>query len=290
MAIILALIILLSAGVSVGAQNALPGDLLYPVKTNINEKIEDAFAIGDEADARLAANLAVERLKEAEALAAKGRLDARAKAEVEDGFEKETKRANAEIENLKSKNKSDIAAKISTQLNASLSEHGRILGEMRNTNEEAKIEIEDILGKVRVKIEHASSTERGELKDDDDFFDDNDEREDRGGNESTVENEIESNITTDNGKLELEVKNNEVEIYGKLTRANPCIEWNIKTSANANPASELTFDITKRSTAEMCVQVLGTPQEIKAKENIAKNAKVTVKFEGKIVFSGNINK
>ena len=78
------LIIALSAGggVSVAAQKALPQDILYPIKININEKVRSALAFSSEAKAKIEVELAEKRIEEAEQLATEGRLNSAAQAQV----------------------------------------------------------------------------------------------------------------------------------------------------------------------------------------------------------------
>ena len=55
------------------------------------------------------------------------------------------------------------------------------------------------------------------------------------------------------------------------------------------PSSSITFNITKRSTAEVCIQVLGEPQEVEVKiSNVGANAAITVKIDGKVVSSARL--
>ncbi len=75
MTITLLIALLLGGSVSYAAEGALPGDTLYAVKTEINENIRHALALSPEAEARLEAQLARERLVEAEALKERGELD-----------------------------------------------------------------------------------------------------------------------------------------------------------------------------------------------------------------------
>ena len=69
------LVVLVSSGTVSAAQGALPGDLLYPVKVSINEKVEVALAPTPAAKAEVQARLADRRVEEAQTLAAQGRLD-----------------------------------------------------------------------------------------------------------------------------------------------------------------------------------------------------------------------
>jgi len=75
-AAIIAIVLLAGGGTSFAAEAAVPGDFLYPVKTEVNENIKSAFAISAEAEAKLQARLAEERLEEAEELSARGELTA----------------------------------------------------------------------------------------------------------------------------------------------------------------------------------------------------------------------
>jgi hypothetical protein len=67
---------------SFAAQNSIPGDLLYPIKTNVNENVRAALAIGADSEARLQADILKERLEETQKLAARGELKGEVAADV----------------------------------------------------------------------------------------------------------------------------------------------------------------------------------------------------------------
>lgn len=90
MTIVLIIAILLG-GASFSAENALPGDALYPVKVSINEEVKSALSFSAEAKARYEAKRAEKRLDEAEKLAAEGRLNTEARAEIASRFEAHAK-------------------------------------------------------------------------------------------------------------------------------------------------------------------------------------------------------
>lgn len=81
-ALVIAALTLGGGGTVLAAQHSIPGDTLYPVKISVNESVRAAFAVGANAEARLAADLLAERVEEAQALAGEGRLDAEAEARV----------------------------------------------------------------------------------------------------------------------------------------------------------------------------------------------------------------
>lgn len=68
------LVITGTGGTLYAAEDALPGDILYGVKTGIAEPLSGALAISEEAEVRWHEEVATERLSEAEALAEQGRL------------------------------------------------------------------------------------------------------------------------------------------------------------------------------------------------------------------------
>jgi len=71
----LALILVVgSGGTAFAAEGTLPGDFLYPVKVSIVEPVQGALQVSDTAKARWNAQIATERLNEAQALAARGTL------------------------------------------------------------------------------------------------------------------------------------------------------------------------------------------------------------------------
>ncbi len=80
------IVALLTGGVTYAAKDTLPGDSLYPIKINVNEKVQSTLAFGGEAKAKVEAKHAVNRLEEAEALAFKGSLDGETEAELQARF------------------------------------------------------------------------------------------------------------------------------------------------------------------------------------------------------------
>lgn len=69
-------------GSSLAAQNALPGDFLYPVKVHVNENVRGAFALDADTKATLQLALLEERLEEAKELSASGKLHGEVEADV----------------------------------------------------------------------------------------------------------------------------------------------------------------------------------------------------------------
>lgn len=71
-------VLLVFGGVAYAAEDALPGEALYAVKTEFNERVREGIARSPEAKARWYAEAAERRAVEAEALAVRGELSAQA--------------------------------------------------------------------------------------------------------------------------------------------------------------------------------------------------------------------
>ena len=81
----LALLVLTGgSGASAAAEKAVPGDVLYSLKTEVNEKVAASFANTPEEIARHSGRLAERRIDEAVLLAADGKLDAATAAYIEE--------------------------------------------------------------------------------------------------------------------------------------------------------------------------------------------------------------
>lgn len=124
---ILLIIALLLGGTSIAAERAVPGNALYGVKININERVAGAFAISTEADADWHARAAERRLEEAEKLAAKGELTAEAKTEIQTNFMMHADMVHEGIAKLRADGDTEAVADVSTEFAATLREHEAII-------------------------------------------------------------------------------------------------------------------------------------------------------------------
>src|SRR3989344_4890930 len=94
----LLLFVLAGTGTVSAAQGALPGDLLYPVKVSINEKVEVALAPTTAAKAEVQVRLAERRVDEARELSVRGRLDEKTAKILTDDFDEHSAQALALVE------------------------------------------------------------------------------------------------------------------------------------------------------------------------------------------------
>ncbi|MFA6495133.1 MAG: DUF5667 domain-containing protein [Candidatus Paceibacterota bacterium] len=128
MPLLLILALLASGGgVSYAAQGSLPGDVLYPVKVDINEPIAGAFQFGTQAQAQWNAELAQSRLQEAEQLAAQNKLTPQIQAQVATRLQDAVAAAQNGVTQLQDKNQVAVAAQVNNDLETALRVHAAIL-------------------------------------------------------------------------------------------------------------------------------------------------------------------
>lgn len=137
MTALLIIALLIGGGTSYAAESALPGQVLYSIKTNVNEPIESALAISSKSEAQLQAKLTHTRLTEAETLAANGTLTAKIASDLGNRVKAHYERAIAEIERMSTKEReSDIyeASYLRAKLNSELSVSGAVLAQLDSGN------------------------------------------------------------------------------------------------------------------------------------------------------------
>lgn len=125
--------IIISGSISAFAQAALPGDLLYLIKTNINEKLKVTLALTVEEKAEAEAILATKRLEETEALAIKGRLNPVIIKETSTAFKTHVDNFEKHLIELDKKAKFDSIKKIGVLFQTRIAVHTTILDEIEST-------------------------------------------------------------------------------------------------------------------------------------------------------------
>lgn len=121
---ILAVIILLtSGGTTFAAENALPGDVLYSVKTHVNEKVMEVLARNDEKKADLSTRLAERRLDEADKLSVKGKLNPDNSAQIAEQLKKHLDKTNELVKKLEEKGNIQAASRVNAHLKHLLLAH-----------------------------------------------------------------------------------------------------------------------------------------------------------------------
>lgn len=162
----LLIVVILGGGVSFAAENTLPGDLLYPVKVNVNEEVLGSLTFGVKAKTEWEANLATRRLEEAEQLTVSGKMNEEIQASIEARFEEHSKKVNEGIDQVESESDITEAAEINSKFEMLLSAHEKIL---RKLGDEASADVQSrsrgVEGKVKERLRVASSRRSGFDKD-----------------------------------------------------------------------------------------------------------------------------
>ena len=122
-----AILLLGTGGTSIAAEQSLPGDLLYPVKININEQVRGFTAVTPEAKAKFALEITDRRLKEVAILSSQGRLNAETGAIIQGELLKQAGQIKNQVASLVSTNNIQAAQEISLNFESSLRAHELIL-------------------------------------------------------------------------------------------------------------------------------------------------------------------
>ncbi len=120
--------VLLGGSTSLASQNALPGDVLYPVKVAVTEKIVEAVQFTPDAQAEYATELAVRRLDEATRLTERGEIAEDIEAELTERFDKHASRARTALEVVRAKN-SERAERLAAAFEDAIRERQLALGD-----------------------------------------------------------------------------------------------------------------------------------------------------------------
>ncbi len=130
----LAIVLLVSgAGTSYYAQNSLPGDVLYGVKTGVNENIEALLATTPEARAQVELRQVSERFDEAEVLRLTGNLSEVQSQVIQNNVSKKIESINKKVEESKKKGKEEDAFKTNNELEEEVEEHYGVFVSISNS-------------------------------------------------------------------------------------------------------------------------------------------------------------
>jgi len=116
----------IGGGTAYAAEAAVPGDALYTIKVNVNEKVVEALAASTEAKAAVHAKLAERRMKEAEVLVERGALTRDAKEEIETRLDSHATELDIAVE-VVGREDPVAAAELSTRLGSALAAHSALI-------------------------------------------------------------------------------------------------------------------------------------------------------------------
>lgn len=151
MPIALIVLLLLGGGVSAAAENSLPGDMLHPIKVEINEKVRAALALSASSKANWEVRLAERRLEEAEELSAKTGTEIKTDvmARIEANFDHHADRVKDRIAKFGVEGKTELAANLSSKFEASLRAHDEILERLRAKFEDGDVTKDEVTEEVK---------------------------------------------------------------------------------------------------------------------------------------------
>lgn len=139
------------AGVSYAASSALPGEKLYNVKVNVNERIEDGLAFSTEAKIGVQSKKVERRLEEAQVLVKEKKLSNDNKKIVEDKLDEHLLAISKEIDILKKSGDVEVVLETTSKLTPVLEAHRGILKEKESGAETLIAKVEDTLNAVEAE-------------------------------------------------------------------------------------------------------------------------------------------
>lgn len=135
-ALSLAILLIATGGTSLAAENALPGDFLYPVKVGLNEQVRGFTAVTPEAKAKFALEVTDRRLKEVALLSSRGLLNAETSSIIQAELLKQAGQIKNQVASLVSTKNIKAAQEISLNFESSLRAHELILEKISSKNVE----------------------------------------------------------------------------------------------------------------------------------------------------------
>lgn len=133
---VLTLFILFTGGTIFAAKSSLPGDILYPIKIHVNEKLESFVTVGKEAEIEVKVKHTLGRLKEAEELSNQNRLDEQKKLEIKNNIRIQTDEISKNVREIKGKGHNKNASEIDDRFDKSLDKYQVIILRLSNKTEE----------------------------------------------------------------------------------------------------------------------------------------------------------
>lgn len=126
-AFVIVLLIGATGGTSMIAESSIPGDTLYPIKINLNEKFQSFTATTLEEQALIEASHIEERLAEAEKLSEQNKLDDTRKTQVETLFTQNLQSTLNKVKSIDESGDSKNAKNIKIKIENSLKKHKTVI-------------------------------------------------------------------------------------------------------------------------------------------------------------------
>lgn len=129
-AMVAAMVLISLGGISMAAEDAVPGDRLYPVKINFNEEFMKLTSLTPLSKAENQSEIASRRIAELETLAARGTLDGAVSDSLTQAISEHTELARERIAAISASGGTGNATSLETELLSTLNTHSEILADL----------------------------------------------------------------------------------------------------------------------------------------------------------------
>lgn len=184
------LVVTLAGGsTALAASSALPGDVLFPVKIHVNERVETLLAVTPESQAQVATVQASRRLEEAEELVHKGRLTKEVTKEVEVNFTIKAEEVKRRVKKLRDSNDNSGADRAERRFKENIDSHLRSFQDLKDGEGSTTPGVQD----VRDTLERHRDSRGSDHEDHDEEIRSSDSGEDGGdshGGSDDSENKV----------------------------------------------------------------------------------------------------
>lgn len=143
--VLASIVIIIGGNISYAAADSLPGDVLYPIKIHVNEKVQGALKVTPKAAARWEEQKIEKRLEEVNKLVEKGKFDSVKREQVE----KEVKK-NVEI--IRKQNNKNRNSDLTEAVDVKLKKINDTQKGNKNEKEEQKNEVRQLEEKIQDEL------------------------------------------------------------------------------------------------------------------------------------------
>jgi len=142
-------------GTSIYAEKALPGDLLYPVKTSFNEPLRAAITFDEIGQIEWEEEKIGRRLEEIESLSIQGRINEKTTQTIEENIDANLETLDKTIEKAQNRSeRNDKTSKTQLKLQVQNEAHNKIIEKIsQDKNENEKEKIKSLNDSVKKRIE-----------------------------------------------------------------------------------------------------------------------------------------
>ncbi len=153
----LVLIFIMSGGSALAAEAALPGDLLYSVKINLNERLRGSLAINTEAKVAWEIEKTERRLNEIEQLASQSRLRGNVVVEAEQHYEGQMNKVQQSITSLEKNGDKKKVRELKKEFVEIKQDHEiiieKITTEYDTGDETVEKPIQNLINKIKIRLD-----------------------------------------------------------------------------------------------------------------------------------------